>query len=132
MKQFYCDILGFEPTHYTNEDDKGWLVFNLRDDLPLVISNTSESLKRNPGWAKQPSFSEGTLFAPSWTMRCESENEFRKVIAEVQGAGFPVFTQLPIWKLSYWTFICQDPAGNTVDVYYEPEEMPEGTPVWVD
>jgi predicted lactoylglutathione lyase len=60
------------------------------------------------------------------------EEDSAALVQGVREAGTETMTASPTWRQdSYWGWTVRDPAGNTVELYWMPSEVPEGDdPVW--
>lgn len=124
MKEFYVDILGWDYDTY-NLDYKH-LSFKI-GTVYLVIME-SKNAEKMEGWAQGPVFQEGKSKAISFSVKVNTEDDYRKIVKKLQNTT-EAYWENPKLVSNYWSFIVKDPMGLTLDVFYQPSEHPEN-PNW--
>ena len=118
---FYVDLIGLEPAVY--EPKWGYLAFNQKP-LQIQFWESEDKIKVQSDWAVQPGYQGGKGTTASWSIVISAE-EFPKVVSRLQKAGVATFTKAPTYTPNkYWSFPVKDPMGNTVEIYYVPDEEP--------
>ncbi|MEM9953764.1 MAG: hypothetical protein AAF846_19300 [Chloroflexota bacterium] len=67
MRHFYTEILQLEETFFRNDDEHGWLTYQV-GDVQLVFIRATDSLPIESSWAISPAH-EGDKELDSWVIR---------------------------------------------------------------
>ena len=116
MKNFYFDCIGLSSTGYSAE--KGFLSLQIDSNTFLVIMQVKEKLPIKTGWAKGPTFPQGTTYDISWTIKINGEEEFNQIIEKISKNNFEMHSDNPISFNGVKAYYIKDPMGNTVEIYH--------------
>ena len=116
MREFYTGILGLSEASYANDQDFGWINYNM-DGFEFMVFNTDKPIPFHTEWQGQPGYPGGTGYLPSWSVFIDNSC-FEAVAQKCKDAGLKLFGDKPEWRQdSYWGFTVADPMGNTVELY---------------
>ncbi|MEO1289036.1 MAG: hypothetical protein AAFV93_14830 [Chloroflexota bacterium] len=111
MRHFYTEILQLEETFFRNDDEHGWLTYQV-GDVQLVFIRATDSLPIESSWAISPAH-DGDKELDSWVIRVTE----------------PIFTavkeratknNVPIYEGEYDRdkhLIVRDPMGMTIAIW---------------
>ncbi|MCY3412500.1 MAG: VOC family protein [Candidatus Heimdallarchaeota archaeon] len=116
MREFYSNCIGFTEESFADEEQFGYLTYKLGDQF-LVIFRDVQS-KMIDGWSTVPT-AKGDHSFTSWTIRTENQEEFDRVVANLQKHGYQAKQIEPQLKGTYYSYTVKDPMGNTLDVYFD-------------
>ncbi|MCC7431158.1 hypothetical protein IT568_09970 [bacterium] len=127
IREFYSECIGLQECFY--EPKYGCISYQLQG-LEFMFWETDEDLKKPSGFAWQPGGGGGELQVVSWTMVVSEEN-YPDVVSKLLKMNLKMVKGKPQWlQNSYWAFVVNDPAGNTVEVCTYPSRKPDSTE-WV-
>lgn len=111
IRHFYTDLIGLDETFYKNDDEAGWLNYQI-DGVDVVFMRATELLPIPTAWARQPGYQGGTAEASSWIIAVPP-NQFDEIVGRLQSAEVPTYWSEPAEN----QFFVQDPMGTTVEIF---------------
>jgi hypothetical protein len=130
VRRFYTELLGMSELGCMDTEEFGWVGYDSQG-MQLMFFRWDDGPDPAEGWAWQPGDGAGELPLMSFSVEIPGD-ECEALVAAVRDAGLETMTGVPTWRQeSYWGWTVRDPAGNTVELYWHPEEKPgEEKPVW--
>ena len=115
MRSFYSDLLQLEETFYRNDDEHGWLTYQVNDVL-LVFTRADTSLPVETEWAKSPAYTGGTKTIESWVMALNDSN-YKATIERLKASNAPIYDgEIDRKQL---LMLVKDPMGMTIELWLE-------------
>lgn len=123
MRQFYSDCLNLTETFYQNDDEHGWLTYQLSEVL-LVFTRSDEPLPEPTAFAMNPAYSGGKTHDESWVIEVENA-DFETIISKIKQSSAPIYKDGPFSnRPGHKQLITRDPMGMTIEIYAQfPEEQ---------
>ncbi|MCD4827949.1 MAG: VOC family protein [Candidatus Cloacimonetes bacterium] len=125
VRFFYSDVLGMQEAGYYQAEDMGYVDYT-SDGVELQFWRWDDGdLPGNDKWDWQPGAFSGEWHQASWSIHIPDEL-YHRVIGRILAGGPKTMTPFPSWieGSAYWSFTVKDPAGNTVEVFTTPSELP--------
>lgn len=121
MRRFYTDCLGLNETFFRNDDEHGWLTYQV-GEVQLVFTRAPALLPVDTEFAQNPGYGGGTLQVESWVLKVERPS-FDQIVERLQASSYTFYTPEPHSpRPGALQFIALDPMGFTVEAYTEFEE----------
>ncbi|MEM8884566.1 MAG: VOC family protein [Planctomycetota bacterium] len=119
IRAFYGEGMGFEELSYRNDEEHGWVVF-ASDGLQFMFHRWPEPLPPVAGFAWQPGDGEGTEPRTSIGVHVPEE-DWSATVERLRALDADALTPEPTFRQeAYWGWTLRDPAGETVEIWYEP------------
>lgn len=116
MRHFYTNCLNLTETYYQNDDEHGWLTYQLGEVL-LVFTRADEPLPEPTNFAMNPAYSGGQTYDSSWVIEVEHA-EFDGIVERIIKSGAPTHENRPFSnREGHIQFIVRDPMGMTIELY---------------
>ncbi len=118
MRHFYSEVLGLHETYF--DAGPGWLTYDC-SGVQLVFIRGSKPVPQVEGWARQPSWREGTAEVASLVLQLPL-HAFQTAIARAQHAGSSVElhpTGVSGTSSTTLQAFLRDPMGTTIEIYCE-------------
>lgn len=116
VRHFYTDCLELDETFYRNDDEHGWLTYQL-GETQLVFTQTTESLDEPSAFAMNPAYEGGSTCDPSWVMKVDVA-AFTDIVARIKQTSYPTYGDNPYSnRPGHLQFIVRDPLGLTLELY---------------
>lgn len=118
MRHFYTDLLALDETYYRNDEEHGWLTYQI-GHTQLVFTRASSSLAIEMEWAKSPAYSGGTKEMQSWVVALTGDN-YQATIERIKSSDAPIYEgEINTPEL---LLLAQDPMGMTIEFWLEAED----------
>ncbi|MHC4953861.1 MAG: VOC family protein [Planctomycetota bacterium] len=132
MRRFYGEGVGMPEVHYRNDEQHGWVTFE-SDGFQFMFHRFAGAMPDLSGYAWQPGDEAGTEPRHSLGIEVPAQ-EFAATVARLRAQHARAMTPAPTWRRDcYWGWTLNDPAGETVELWFEPAERPAGDPPrWPD
>lgn len=127
MRRFYSDCLQLDETYYRNDEEHGWLTYQL-GQTQLVFTRSAAPLPLPQLFAKNPAYQGGETTETSWVIELELE-AFDDTVVRLQEEPTPfhgdgLFSNRP----NHLQLIVRDPMGMTIELYaHLKEQEDDGT-----
>ena len=118
MRQFYSDCLGLEEAFFRDDEEHGWLTYQI-GQVQLVFIRTSVPLQVAAEFARNPGYRGGSLEAESWILKMERPS-FEAIVKRLQASSYKLYAMKPEQsRPGALQFLALDPMGFTVEIYTE-------------
>ena len=118
MRHFYTDLFGFEESYYRNDEEQGWLTYQIAT-TQLVFTRASSTLPIEIEWAKAPAYPSGTKELESWVIAV-NETNFKAITERLKNSDAIIYDgELETPQL---LMLVRDPMGMTIEIWLENEE----------
>lgn len=126
VRRFYTDGLGMDERSLKDEERFGWINYQC-DGFEFMFFRAEPGFSAPKDFAGQPGDGGGPLQIPSWSIHVPEES-FRGVLERLKAMEVRAMTPAPTWRQnSYWGWTVLDPAGNTVELFFSPQQKPHST-----
>ena len=118
MRHFYTDCLGLEETYFRDDEEHGWLTYQI-GQVQLVFTRAPSPLPVETQFAQNPGYQGGSVQAESWVLKMERPS-FEAAVQRLQTSDLISYTPEPQEpRPGARQFLALDPMGFTVEVYTE-------------
>jgi hypothetical protein len=121
VRRFYSELLELREVYF-EDGSEGGLAYKC-DELQFTFLPCTTELPIVSEWHNQPGWKGGTLPAASWSIACDSREQFAAAVTRLRKSGATSRHDVPQW-VGYWSYPVKDPMGNTVEVTFAPAEPP--------
>ena len=116
MRHFYSDCLSLEETFFKNNNEHGWLTYQL-SEIQLVFTRSEEPLPEPTAFAMNPAYRDGQTYDSSWVIEVAPSN-FDNIVAKIRRSGAPIYNDAPFSnRPGHRQLIVRDPMGMTIEIY---------------
>ena len=113
MRHFYTELVGLEETYYRNDEEHGWLTYQI-GKTQLVFTRSESIQTIETAWAKSPAYAGGTTEISSWVISL-THNNYESVIERLKASNAAIYDgALDSPEL---LLIAQDPMGMTLEFW---------------
>ncbi|GAB5492862.1 MAG: hypothetical protein Phog2KO_30770 [Phototrophicaceae bacterium] len=118
MRHFYTELVGLEETYYRNDEEHGWLSYQI-GKTQLVFTRSESIQTIETAWAKSPAYTGGTKEISSWVISLSQDN-YEAVLKRLKASSTAIYDgALDSPEL---LLIAQDPMGMTLKFWLKSDE----------
>ena len=124
MREFYTNCLNLTETFYENNEQHGWLTYQL-SELLLAFTRSDQPLPEPTSFAMNPAYKGGQTFESSWVIEVAYEN-FNGIVEKIQKSSAPIYEQGVFSnRPGHLQIIVRDPMGMTIEIYAQSDSTEE-------